>query len=118
MPNKIATAVTVCLPIVGIFLCLQDKTLFAPLVTQLGLESDGAGTLSPLSAADGRPSNTSEAKYFNATSIHTCKIGNETVTIPTVPTFIIIGAQNSGTTALGVYLKQHPSQRYFSTKAS
>lgn len=43
------------------------------------------------------------------TGLHSCKIGNETITVATAPSLIIIGAQKAGTTALGEYLKQHPS---------
>jgi Sulfotransferase domain len=42
------------------------------------------------------------------TTTFTCQILNRTVTIPTVPHFLIVGAQKAGTTALLEFLKQHP----------
>ena len=50
-----------------------------------------------------------EARRVQATtSLHTCQLHNETVTIPTVPYFVIIGAQKSGTTSIARYLGEHP----------
>jgi len=44
-----------------------------------------------------------------ASAIHTCRIGNETVTIPTsAPRFVIIGAMKAGTSSLFRYLLDHP----------
>ena len=42
------------------------------------------------------------------TSNFTCTILNQIVTIPTIPHFLIVGAQKAGTTALLEFLKQHP----------
>ncbi|KAG7339648.1 sulfotransferase [Nitzschia inconspicua] len=42
-------------------------------------------------------------------NIYTCTYGNTTVTVPThTPTFIMIGVQKSGTTALLTYFREHP----------
>jgi Sulfotransferase domain len=43
------------------------------------------------------------------TKRHSCQIHNETLTFPEAPSFIIIGAQKSGSSALADYLKLHPS---------
>jgi Sulfotransferase domain len=42
------------------------------------------------------------------TSLHTCTLHDETVTIPTVPYFAIIGVQKAGTTSIVRYLGEHP----------
>jgi hypothetical protein len=42
------------------------------------------------------------------TTLHSCQLHNTTVTIPTVPHLIIIGAQKGGTTSMSQWLKDHP----------
>jgi hypothetical protein len=42
------------------------------------------------------------------TTNYTCRLFNETVTLPTIPHFLIVGAQKAGTTAFLEFLKQHP----------
>lgn len=45
----------------------------------------------------------------NSPGMYTCSYGNTTVTVPTeTPTFIMIGVQKSGTTALLTYFRDHP----------
>lgn len=44
----------------------------------------------------------------NRTNYFTCRILNESATLPTIPHFLIVGAQKSGTTALMEFLKEHP----------
>lgn len=39
---------------------------------------------------------------------HTCHLLKESITIPKIPHFLIVGAQKAGTTALMEFLKQHP----------
>lgn len=46
--------------------------------------------------------------HIPQSKIHTCYIGANRVHVPTQPTFIIIGAQKSGTTSIFRYLVQHP----------
>jgi Sulfotransferase domain len=50
--------------------------------------------------------NSSSVQAF--TTLHSCKIQNFTWTLPTVPYFIIIGAQKGGTTSMSEWLKGHP----------
>ena len=42
------------------------------------------------------------------TTLHSCQLHNKTVTIPTVPHLIIIGAQKGGTTSMANWLNEHP----------
>jgi hypothetical protein len=39
---------------------------------------------------------------------HSCQIGDETLTMPQIPSFIIVGTQKGGTSALHGLLKSHP----------
>jgi hypothetical protein len=43
------------------------------------------------------------------TTLHSCQLNtNETITLPTVPYLIIIGAQKGGTTSMAQWLQEHP----------
>jgi len=53
------------------------------------------------------PKNSSNSKYF-VVGNHTCSVNGKRLSFPTVPQFIIAGAQKSGTTALFEFLNEHP----------
>lgn len=55
-----------------------------------------------------KESNASSTRNQAATSLHTCALHDEIVTIPTVPYFAIIGVQKAGTTSIVRYLGEHP----------
>lgn len=42
------------------------------------------------------------------TTLHTCRLHNKTVVVPTAPYLIIIGAQKAGTTSMTKWLNDHP----------
>mmetsp|Transcript_15442 Transcript_15442/g.33583 ORF Transcript_15442/g.33583 Transcript_15442/m.33583 type:complete len:475 (+) Transcript_15442:53-1477(+) len=44
-------------------------------------------------------------------NLYTCSIGDVKITIPKVPSFVIIGAQKGGTTSMFNYLMEHPNVR-------
>lgn len=54
------------------------------------------------------PSSLSEQK-LEGTRRHSCTVGNQTFTYPEVPSFLIVGAQKSGTTTLADKLREHPN---------
>lgn len=49
-----------------------------------------------------------EPRYAR-TSLHSCRLHNQTLFFPEIPSFIIIGAQKAGSSALADNLKRHPS---------
>lgn len=68
-------------------------------------QGDQSGAVFPLATTNHHPS----------IRFHTCTIANKTVSFPTVPHFIIAGAQKSGTTAFYEFLNEHPDIQASST---
>lgn len=69
---------------------------------------DTLGSSTALVPVVERPKDT-DVRTQAYTTLHSCQLNtNETITLPTVPYLIIIGAQKGGTTSMAQWLQEHP----------